>query len=108
MVAADGGIFGFGDAAFFGSVPGVLGPGIVLNGSIIGMVGSDDGYLNVGLDGGIFAFGSTPFHGSLGANPPAVGVATVMVLPDGGYVMVDRNGVAYGFGSGASFVSAHG
>ncbi len=37
VVASDGGIFAFGDAVFYGSVPGVLKPGQVLNKPIVAM-----------------------------------------------------------------------
>ena len=103
IVAADGGVFNFGDARYFGSVPEAL-PGVRLNGPIVGVVSAANGYLNVASDGGIFNFGSSPIHGSLGANPPPVDVSSVVVLGDAGYVMVDRNGTAYGFGSGIELV----
>ena len=66
LVASDGGIFSFGDAGFYGSIPG-LGyfpagtPGNVkrLNAPVVGMVPSTDGggYFMVASDGGVFAFG---------------------------------------------------
>ena len=105
MVAADGGIFSFGDAPFFGSVPGVL-PGVELAGPIIGIVSAERGYLNIATDGGVFNFGDSPFHGSLGGDPPPVDVVAVIVLDalsghsDTGYVIFDGNGGATGFGSG--------
>ena len=103
MVAADGGVFNFGDAAYHGSVPEVL-PGVTLNRPIVGMVAQDDGYLDVAADGGVFNFGNSPFHGSLGSTPPPVDVSTILVL-DGGYVMFDRNGTPHPFGSGVAYLS---
>ncbi len=109
MVASDGGVFNFGNARYFGSVPEVL-PGVRLAGPVIGVVSATDGYLNVATDGGIFNFGTSPFHGSLGASPPPADVSSVMVLneltghEESGYVMVDRNGTSYGFGSGVGFL----
>ena len=52
QVASDGGVFSYGDARFFGSVPG-LGSKIL---NIIGMVRTPDGggYWLVGSDGGVF------------------------------------------------------
>jgi len=75
MVASDGGVFGFGDAPFFGS------PGTVhLNRPIVGMAATPDGrgYWMVASDGGVFGFGDAPFFGSLGTvhlNRPIVGMA---------------------------------
>jgi hypothetical protein len=68
MVGADGGIFSFGDAAFYGSMGGQQ-----LNAPIVGMAVTPDGggYWLVGADGGIFAFGDATYYGSL----PAMGVA---------------------------------
>jgi hypothetical protein len=61
MVAADGGVFAFGDAVFHGSTGGVK-----LNRPIVGITANDDGgYLLIAEDGGIFAFGpGAEFHGA--------------------------------------------
>ena len=74
LVAADGGIFSFGDAAFHGSTGAIR-----LNQPIVGMAAtpSGAGYWLVAADGGIFSFGDAAFHGSTGAirlNQPIVGV----------------------------------
>ncbi|HLG66997.1 MAG TPA: glycosyl hydrolase, partial [Acidimicrobiales bacterium] len=62
-VASDGGIFAFGDAAFFGSMGGHP-----LNAPIVGVAPTSDGrgYWEVASDGGIFAFGDAAFFGSMG------------------------------------------
>jgi hypothetical protein len=78
LVAADGGIFAYGDAAFHGSAGAVH-----LNQPIVGMASTPDGrgYWLVAADGGIFAYGDAAFHGSAGAvhlNQPIVGMATAM------------------------------
>ena len=75
MVATDGGIFSFGDAAFFGSTGAIR-----LNRPIVGMAPtpSGQGYWLVASDGGIFSFGDARFFGSTGAiklNKPIVGMA---------------------------------
>src|SRR5665811_1771670 len=58
LVAADGGIFTFGDAGFFGSTGNVA-----LNQPIVGMASTADGhgYWLVAADGGIFTFGDAGF-----------------------------------------------
>ena len=75
LVAADGGIFAFGDAGFDGSMGARH-----LNSPIVGMAStpSGNGYWLVAADGGIFAFGDAGFEGSMGAqhlNSPIVGMA---------------------------------
>src|SRR5712692_5532873 len=51
FVAADGGIFSFGDAAFHGSTGNIK-----LNKPIVGMAAALSGYWLVAADGGVFAF----------------------------------------------------
>ena len=65
MVAADGGIFSFGDTAFFGSTGDMA-----LNRPIVGMAATPtgQGYWLVASDGGIFSFGDAGFFGSTGAS----------------------------------------
>jgi hypothetical protein len=114
LVASDGGIFTFGDAGFFGSVPGMgLSPagstdtGRTLNAPIVGMVPSLDGggYFMVGSDGGIFTFGDAKFEGSC----PGIGGcsgAAVAVMPDAsgnGYWVVTATGHVYSFGDATYF-----
>ena len=59
LVASDGGIFVFGDGAFYGSMGGRF-----LSEPIVGMAGTPGGYYEVASDGGIFAFGASVFAGS--------------------------------------------
>ena len=61
LVAADGGIFTFGDATFYGSTGAIK-----LNQPIVGISSTPDGkgYWLVAADGGIFTFGDATFYGS--------------------------------------------
>ena len=75
LVASDGGIFAFGDAAFAGSMGGQP-----LDKPMVGMApaSSGAGYWLVASDGGIFTFGDAAFAGSMGGQPldmPIVGMA---------------------------------
>jgi len=96
MVAADGGIFAFGDATFYGSMGGTH-----LNDPIVGMAETKDGkgYWLVASDGGVFAFGDAAFYGSMGGQPlnkPIVGMAPA---PNGnGYWLVAADGGIFAFG----------
>ena len=105
MVAADGGVFSFGDAVFAGGLGAIK-----LNEPIVGMAStpSGKGYWLVARDGGIFAFGDALFYGSTGAiklNQPIVGIA---VTPSGkGYWLVASDGGVFAFG-GAVFVGGLG
>jgi hypothetical protein len=60
LVAADGGIFAFGGAGFYGSAGGM-----VLNRPVVGMASAHTGggYWLVAADGGIFSY-QAPFYGS--------------------------------------------
>jgi VCBS repeat protein/FG-GAP repeat protein len=96
LVAADGGMFSFGDDQFFGSTGGMR-----LNQPIVGMAAtpSDNGYWLVARDGGIFSFGDAKFHGSTGnirLNQPIVGMAA---HPSGkGYWFVAADGGVFAYG----------
>ncbi|MHB1584575.1 MAG: fibronectin type III domain-containing protein [Acidimicrobiales bacterium] len=96
LVAADGGVFSFGDAGFHGSAGGMH-----LNQPIVGMAATPDGggYWLVAADGGVFSFGDAGFHGSAGGmhlNQPIVGMAAT---PDGGgYWLVAADGGVFSFG----------
>jgi hypothetical protein len=96
LVASDGGIFTFGDAAFYGSTGN-----LVLNKPIVGMASTPDGrgYWLVASDGGIFTFGDAGFYGSTGSlhlNRPVVGMG---VAPAGrGYWLVASDGGIFTFG----------
>ena len=83
LVAADGGIFTFGDAPFYGSLGGTR-----LNAPIVGgsPTTARDGYWLLGQDGGIFSFGNAPFEDA--AFVDAVG----MTGGTNGYAIVDRTG----------------
>jgi len=62
-VGTDGGVFGFGDARFHGSLPAL---GAAPAAPIVGMAATADGggYWLLGADGGVFTFGDAGFHGS--------------------------------------------
>jgi hypothetical protein len=106
MVASDGGIFSFGNAAFYGSTGG-----IPLNRPVVAMAptASRGGYWLVASDGGIFAFGDAGFHGSEGGRPlnaPIVGMAAT--ADGGGYWLVASDGGIFSFGDAGFFGSMGG
>jgi hypothetical protein len=61
LVAADGGVFTYGDAPFYGSMGAMH-----LNKPIVGMATTPDGkgYWLVAADGGVFTFGDARFYGA--------------------------------------------
>ncbi len=97
MVGADGGVFSFGTAQFYGSTGAIR-----LNAPIVGMAAAPGGtgYWLVASDGGVFSFGTAQFYGSTGAirlNAPIVGMA---VAPGGtGYWLVASDGGVFSFGT---------
>ncbi|MHB8289986.1 MAG: beta-galactosidase [Acidimicrobiales bacterium] len=76
LAAADGGIFSFGTAAFYGSMGTKH-----LNAAIVGIASTPGGhgYWLAAADGGIFSFGTAAFYGSMGTkhlNAAIVGIAS--------------------------------
>ncbi len=103
LVAADGGVFTFGDAGYYGSTGSMK-----LNQPIVGLAATPDGkgYWLVAADGGVFSFGDAAFFGSTGAlhlNQPIVGLAST---PDGkGYWLVAADGGVFTFGDAGYYGS---
>jgi hypothetical protein len=106
LAGADGGIFSFGNAPFYGSTGAIK-----LNQPIVGMAAtkSRKGYRFVARDGGIFSYGDADFYGSTGAirlNQPIVGMATT---PSGlGYWLVASDGGIFSFGDAKFYGSTGG
>jgi len=107
IVHPDGGVFAYGTAGFYGSLPGL---GISVR-DIVGITGTPDGkgYWLVGADGGVFSFGDASFYGSMSGHPlnqPVVGIASI---PDGrGYWLVAADGGIFSFGSAGFYGSTGG
>jgi len=103
LVGADGGVFAFGDAMFYGSLGATR-----LNGPVVAITATPDGkgYWLAALDGGVFAFGDAAFYGSMGASRldhPVVGMAATH---DGaGYWLVAADGGVFAFGDAAFYGS---
>ena len=107
LVGADGGIFSFGSAGFFGSTGS-----FTLQRPVVGIspTGDRKGYWLVASDGGIFAFGDSGYFGSLpglgfspagspGAHPLAAPIVAMVPSADGaGYFMVASDGGIFAFG----------
>ena len=95
LVAADGGVFAFGDARFAGSCPG-LGR---CSGTVVGIASdpTGTGYWIVTSTGHVYGFGDAATLGQPGLqSAPAVGVVRT---PSGdGYWIVLANGAVYAYG----------
>ena len=95
LVAADGGVFAFGDAIFAGSCPGSGG----CSGQVTAIVSdhSGAGYWVVTRAGGVYPFGDAPAYGQ----PGPQGSATVAALgsPGGdGYWVLLSDGAVFSYG----------
>ncbi|WP_127550006.1 PKD domain-containing protein [Actinoplanes sp. OR16] len=108
QVASDGGVFSYGDARFYGSLPGI---GVRVT-NVIGMARtpSGAGYWLVGRDGGVFAFGDAGFHGSLPSiNVPVNNIVGMAPTKSGrGYWLVGADGGVFAFGDAAFYGSMGG
>lgn len=98
LAGADGGVFSFGAAPFWGSLPE---RGIAVD-NIVGMAATKDGqgYWLVGADGGVFSFGTAPFYGSLpGLRIRVNNIVGMAATPTGrGYWLVGADGGVFAFG----------
>src|SRR5438067_224339 len=96
LAAADGGVFAFGGAPFYGSMGGTR-----LNRPIVTLAASPTGkgYWLVASDGGVFAFGDAPFAGSAGGLRLSGPVVSVAAAPRGlGYWLVGADGGIFSYG----------
>ncbi|MEA3055889.1 MAG: hypothetical protein QOD30_1321, partial [Actinomycetota bacterium] len=97
LVAADGGVFSFGDAAFLGS----LGERPIPH-AVVGMARTPGGagYWLAAADGGVFTFGDAPFVGSAGGSHLRDRVVSIESTPVGfGFWLVTATGAVLAFGS---------
>lgn len=96
IFGSDGGVFSFGDAQFYGSLPGL---NVKPNAPVVGGAVTDSGrgYWMCSSDGGIFCFGDAQFHGSMGGKPMN-GECTGMDAAGGGYWLLGRDGGVFAFG----------
>jgi hypothetical protein len=108
LVGADGGVFAFGDAGYFGNVPALLGtpaPAPIVG---IAATSTGKGYWVVENDGAVSRFGDAGFFGSTlttGVVPTAP-VVGIVVTPDAkGYWLVGADGGVFTFGDAAYFGS---
>ena len=105
LAGADGGLFAFGHAGYYGSLP-ALGVSV---GDVRSLVSTADGrgYWMVAADGGLFGFGDAAFHGSLpGLSVTVHDVVGMVATADGqGYWMVGADGGVFAFGD-AGFVGS--
>jgi hypothetical protein len=100
MVAADGGVFAFGDAKFEGSCPSIGG----CSGAAVAVMpdASGDGYWLVTSTGRVYAFGDAASYGAPG--PQSVPVTSAVRTTDGaGYWILFADGVVDAYGDATDF-----
>jgi hypothetical protein len=87
LVAADGGVFSFGDAGFHGSTGGVS-----LNAAVVGMASDPvtGGYWLIGADGGVFSFDAR-FYGSRGGQGGDAYFAMAAATDGNGYLLAGEH-----------------
>ena len=109
VLGADGGIFSFGGAAFYGSVPG-LNLRSKVTALRLASTKTGRGYHILGADGGIFTFGDAPYFGSV----PGLGLAGVKALDlqptssGAGYWVLGEDGGVFTFGDAGFYGSVPG
>ncbi len=106
LAAADGSVFGFGDAAYFGSMGAAR-----LQSPIVAVARTPTGagYWLTAADGSVFGFGDAPYFGSMGATRLAAPITELAPTPSGrGYWLVGADGSVFGFGDAPYFGSLGG
>jgi hypothetical protein len=103
LAGADGGVFAYGDAHYFGSMArGRIGAPVVG----IAATPSGRGYWLAGADGGVFAFGDARYFGSMVHHRIAAPLMGIAATPSGqGYWLVGADGGVFGFGDARYFGS---
>jgi hypothetical protein len=110
LVGLDGGVFTFGNANYYGSLPGL---GIRAS-DIVGIASTSDGrgYWLLGADGGVFSFGDATYYGSLPGvlgHPAPNPMTSIVRTPDGlGYWVVGTDGGVFTFGDAGFYGSLPG
>jgi hypothetical protein len=95
LVAADGGVFAFGDASFAGSCPGIGG----CSGSAVAVLpdASGKGYWVATSTGSVYAFGDAGYFGAPG--PQTSPITSAVATPSGqGYYVLDADGQVCAYG----------
>jgi hypothetical protein len=103
LVGIDGGVFAYGDAAFYGSM-GDHRPDAPVSG--IARTKDGHGYWLVAWDGGVFSFGDAKFSGSMGGK--SLNGLMIGIAPDpygNGYWTAAQDGGVFAFG-GAPFLGS--
>jgi hypothetical protein len=106
VASANGGVFAFGDAGYFGSMGSTH-----LNRPIVGMAATPTGkgYWLVASDGGIFAFGDGRYYGSTGNLRLHRPIVAMAATPTGdGYWLVASDGGIFTFGDARYYGSTGG
>ena len=99
LVGSDGGVFTYGTARFYGSLPGLPAP-VRPHSPVVALVPdpTGGGYWEVTMAGDVYSFGNAAFHGSLGAVPLAEPIVGAAVDPaTGGYWLVGAEGNVFSF-----------
>jgi Bacterial Ig-like domain (group 3) len=104
LFASDGGVFTYGNAAFYGSAGGLH-----LNKPIVAAAATPDGkgYWLFASDGGVFTYGDAAFYGSAGGLPLNKPIVAAAATPDGkGYWLFASDGGVFTYGDAAFYGSA--
>jgi hypothetical protein len=100
LLGADGGVFAFGDAKYFGGLAGTWHAPV----AAIEMTATGRGYVVLARDGAVYAFGDARFYGSAQRSVRGTTAVDIALRADGkGYWVAMRNGRVASFGAAGRF-----
>jgi Cysteine-rich secretory protein family len=102
VLGNDGGIFSYGNAPFYGSIPGLH---LAVHAALMSLTPDQAGYWILTTDGGVYTFGDAHYEGS--ANGTNLTAVDLKPTNDGlGYWILGANGTVDAYGDAQPFGSA--
>ncbi len=107
LVGADGAVYPFGNAKYYGSLPGIR---IKPPAPVVGVAATPDGggYWLVGADGAVYPFGNAKYYGSASGKITSSGnaVSILSTTTGDGYLIIASDGQVLNYGDAPSLTSS--
>ena len=107
LVGADGAVYPFGNAKYYGSLPGIR---VKPPSPVVGVAATPDGegYWLVGADGAVYPFGNAKYYGSPTKNiaSPNKAISILPTTTSDGYLIIASSGQVFNYGDAPSLTSS--